>query len=126
MRFGDAAGPGKILWVLPRQTEVGVPPMQILFDTVQHAFAVAYGRACGGVLWPEGAETTSLARRPVCVLVLFLMAVPLLAGALAVELLLPSYLRFLVLVWIAFVFFFMASVDRRAARLLMGHPHPHS
>jgi len=54
------------------------------------------------------------------------MAVPLLAGALAVELLLPSYLRFLVLVWIAFVFFFMASVDRRTARLLMGHPHPHS
>ena len=100
--------------------------MRTLFDTVQHALAVLYGRACGGWLWPDGEEATSLARKPVCVLVLFVMAVPLLALALPIELLLPSYLRFLVLAWIGAVFFFMASVDRRAARLLMGHSHPHS
>jgi len=102
--------------------------MMPLFDTVQHAFALAYGRACGGSLWPDGAETTSLSRKPVCVFVLFLMAIPLLAFALVIEFLFPSYLRFLVLVWIACVFFFLASVDRRAARLLMAHPHgtPHA
>ena len=100
--------------------------MMALFDRIQHAFAVAYGRACGGYLWPDGTETTSLSRKPVCVLVLFFMAIPLLAFALAIEFIFPSYLRFLVLVWIGCVFFFLASVDRRAARLLMANPHPHS
>lgn len=101
-------------------------PMMALFDTVQHAFALAYGRACGGSLWPDGVEATSQSRKPICVLVLFLMAIPLLAFALVIEFLVPSYLRFLVLVWIACVFFFLASVDRRAARLLMAHPLPQS
>ncbi|WP_425405300.1 hypothetical protein [Hwanghaeella sp.] len=109
-----------------KQDGTGLETMVTLFDTVQHAFAVAYGRACGGWLWPQGAETTSLARKPICVAVLFLMAVPLLAVAWVIELVIPGYLRFLVLVWIAGVFFFLASVDQRAARLLMAHPHPNS
>lgn len=95
--------------------------MLTLFDTVQNAFAIVYGRVCGNRLQPAGAESTGTARKPVCVLVQFAMATPLLALALPIELLLPSYLRFLVLAWIGAVFFFMASVDRRAARQLPGN-----
>lgn len=100
--------------------------MIALFDSVQHAFAVAYIRACGGTLWPEGAERGSLKRRPVCTLIQLVMAAPLLVLALPIELLLPSYLRFLVLTWVVCVFFFMASVDKRAARLLTPDPATHS
>lgn len=100
--------------------------MRTLFDSIQNSLAHLYIRACGGRLWPDGMESASLERRPLCVLVMLLMAAPLLAGSLAIEFLLPSYLRFLILAWIVAVFFFMASVDRRAARILTPHLHPGS
>lgn len=91
--------------------------MYTLFNIVQHGFATVYSRACGGVLQPAGVEPASPVRRPICVFILFLMAAPLLGLSLPIEWLVPNYLRFLVPVWIGGVFFFMASVDRRAARL---------
>lgn len=94
--------------------------MLALFDTVLHAAAIVYARACGGRLPADGADAAGIARRPRCVAIQFAMAAPLLALSLPIEFLLPAYLRFLILVWIAAVFFFIAAVDRRAGQIEAG------